>query len=323
MNVCKVGVGSISDCQKPTELKRYAFFLDELRIAGLATTIPILQVIDNQSAAEIKYLSSVGFVQDTPTLNFDNIEDIEDGRKDIIKNSLDELRTTLTCAKSIFDTVTDSAAVLSVDETAFHTNSAAYQMLGNNALAAVTRLNEIHKRLAAVTLRTLHGMDALCVNSLHANPRAGDIDRVIGHQDVINILVDGLCIPDDRTSWQDVLSFRSEYESPQLLRQLRVWVTELIHGKLTYREASEKIDYLKNEYKANARRAGVRATLATVKTMVVGSASMIENSLKLRLAALAEAPFKLLEARAALVEEERKVPGRDLAFMVRVEDRFQ
>jgi hypothetical protein len=53
-----------------------------------------------------------------------------------------------------------------------------------------------------------------------------------------------------------------------------------------------------------------------LKCIVVGGAALVENIAKFKLKDAANIAFKLTEARANLLEEERKAPGRELSFLV-------
>jgi hypothetical protein len=77
-----------------------------------------------------------------------------------------------------------------------------------------------------------------------------------------------------------------------------------------------------DEYRAHMKGAGMKYKFGSLRTVVVGTAALLENVAKFRLKDIAEAPFKLLEARAELLETERKAPGRELAYIIRAQDRF-
>ena len=128
-----------------------------------------------------------------------------------------------------------------------------------------------------------------------------------------------MSIPDDTVPWVDILTFRSEAVSQQQQRALRLWIADVANGKLRFGEASDKIGYLKDEYRAHMKGAGIKIGSATLKTYVVAAAELLESALKLKLKNLAELPFRLIELKANLMEAERKAPGRELAYVVRAE----
>src|SRR5262249_27905655 len=138
----------------------------------------------------------------------------------------------------------------------------------------------------------------------------GSVDLGATEGDLYEILIEGWPAPSDIVPWDDILSFRSEEASQQQLRALRLWVSDMAKGKLTVAEAVDKIEYLKQEYRAYMKGATITMGTSVLRTAIVGAAGFIENIAKFKLKELAEAPFKLFEAKTALLEAERKAPGR-------------
>ena len=91
-------------------------------------------------------------------------------------------------------------------------------------------------------------------------------------------------------------------------------------------DAADKIEDLKEKYKSTLRGSGMRFTLSVVRTLVVGTAELAENlinfPIKLKLKPLFDAPFRVLDARTELLDMERKAPGRELRYLVHVENSF-
>jgi len=153
--------------------------------------------------------------------------------------------------------------------------------------------------------------------------RQRSVDRPVSRSDLYQIIIEGLPVVTDQVPWADILSFRAEPKSQLQQRALRLWITEMATGKLTFGDAIEKIEALKDDYRAHMRGAGVKTWTGTLKTYVVAGAELLESALKLKLKTMAELPFKLIEAKAELWEAERKAPGRELAYVVSVEDEFR
>jgi hypothetical protein len=58
------------------------------------------------------------------------------------------------------------------------------------------------------------------------------------------------------------------------------------------------------------------------KPLIVTAAEIAEDLAKLRPKSLAEAPFKLLDARAALLDEGRTAVGRELQYLFHIDNSF-
>jgi hypothetical protein len=162
----------------------------------------------------------------------------------------------------------------------------------------------------------LEGIDAVCLETVVST----HVDRKANKDDLFEIIVSNISIPDEKIPWHDLLAFKNESRSIQQLRALRLWVTDMSNGKLTYGEAVDKVSYLMDEYRSHLRGAGLKFKAGILRTLVVGAAGVAENVLKFKLKDLAEAPFKMFDARTQLVEAERKAVGRELAYAVRAMD---
>jgi hypothetical protein len=188
------------------------------------------------------------------------------------------------------------------------------RMLGSDANIAY---------IEAFLLRLLRQTDAICIDPFWIGSSDSNVDRNAKDGDLYEIVINGLLLPDGAVPWEDILAFRSESSSQQQLRALRLWIGEMAKGKLTYAQAVDQIEYLKQEYRVHMKGAGIRARNSTLRTLVVGVADIAESAIKLKLKDLAEFPFKLLDAKADLIDADRKAVGRELAYVVRAEDRFR
>jgi hypothetical protein len=177
---------------------------------------------------------------------------------------------------------------------------------------------DVLSRVTAANMR-LKGIDAVYLDSTDGK----NVDRKAGKDQLFEIILDDLHIPHETVPWADVFDFRSDPTSQQQLRALRLWIADMSKGNLTYSEAVDKVEYLKDEYRSHMKGAGIKTANAFIKALVVGGAEVIENALKFRLKNLAETSFKLLEAKGDLLEAERNAPGRELAYVIRAVDSFK
>ena len=148
------------------------------------------------------------------------------------------------------------------------------------------------------------------------------VDRPATREVLYEIIISDIAIPAADVPWQDILSFRTETAAQRQLRMLRRWISEIAKGKLTYAEAVDEIDYLMEEYRASMKATGLRFGMSTIRTLIVTAAEIAEDLAKLRLKSLDEAPFRLLDAHAALLDEERTAVGRELQYLFHIDNSF-
>jgi hypothetical protein len=184
------------------------------------------------------------------------------------------------------------------------------------------RVHALSTRQVALQLRMFGDTNALSLEPIETVAGASAVDRPINSTKMYEIIVRNIPIPDERISWEDLLSFRREPDFRQRVLALRVWLDEVIDGKLTYAQAAQKIEYLVGEFRAHMDAAGLSSSASILKTCVVGTAYIAEHVAKLKLGKLAEQAYGIFEANAKLVEAESKAPGRQLSCIVRAVERF-
>jgi hypothetical protein len=178
-------------------------------------------------------------------------------------------------------------------------------------------------RFEAIHMRLFEQCDAVSLGALRTEGLdRGSVDRRPSRDDLYEIIVEGVPIAHDRVPWEDILSFQAEEESQRQRRALRLWIADTARGTLNIAEAVDKIEHLKDEYRTHIKGSGFKVRGGTLKTFVVAAAGLVESAAKLRLERFAELAFKLIESKAELTEAERKAPGRELAYAVRVQGTF-
>jgi len=291
MAIDRIGVGDIDHLYRMTGLKRYALFFDKIQIA--AFSYGFLDARDR----------SKGYVHDcSGKVDFDFLID-----HDFL---------------SFFDTI-------ELFRENFGESFGDLRRIGEGATGLLSP--DLQQRYAASHLRD-QGADAVCLGPsptpvpvwwyLRPFSDRFSVDRIATKDLLYEIIIDGIPIPEDNVPWQDILTFRAEQTSKEQLRELRLWISETTKGELTYVDAADKIEDLKEKYKSTLRGSGMRFTLSVVRTLVVGTAELAENLIKLKLKPLFDAPFRVLDARTELLDMERKAPGRELRYLVHVENSF-
>ncbi len=128
---------------------------------------------------------------------------------------------------------------------------------------------------------------------------------------IYEIALTGLPIP-DLTSWEDILAFKADKANQHRLRAFHIWVSDVSKTNQTRAEITDRIEYLTQEYVDSL----IKHYRGVLKCFAVGSAALAENMLKLKFKDIAEGAFTIAGAKANLLEDERKAPGRELSFLV-------
>lgn len=173
----------------------------------------------------------------------------------------------------------------------------------------------LEARSLAIQLRAFENTNAVCLQELDYPLPAHNIDRPANTNDLYEIVISDVPIPEDRIPWQDIVQFRTSTDSAKLQRRLRLFIGDLAKGGISYRDAMERIPYLKDEYRRAMKTAGLKYQSSIIRSLFVAV-----NPLKIL--ELGEAIAEIRKSRAILMEDEQKAVGRELAYTIRITQEF-
>src|SRR5215813_3721914 len=178
-------------------------------------------------------------------------------------------------------------------------------------LKARLMYGQLLARITTIDLRE-QGLDAYSVFYSGAIPLMVKTEK----HDVIQIVLDALPTPDDSTSWEQILDYRSDPDSQGKFLALKQWINDVVRAKLSAGEIQDKLDFLIHDYEQHINRHKLKINRGAVQTLIVGSAELVENLMRLKFSALAKSPFFVKNRRIELLEAEASAPGREIAYIV-------
>lgn len=327
-------IGVISNFRLPvasTYLKTYAFFFDEFLVAGGSRPSPLSWRQERSSSTEdldeLNYLYESGILKNG-TIEPGNLKTLPAELAKSYQQQTVEFYNALQKGDSgSFKSKRMFQLRQKIDEAQTQGLNADQLIKEHNALVTdvaselveSTRVFEEAARLLALDQRVFHGQNAVSLENLGFSTA---VDRQAGRNELVQIVVNGIAIPEERIPWNDIIQFREDADSQKRLRDLHLWVSELANGNVSYGDAVNRIESLKDQYRTSIKAAGMKYSMGIVQTIVVGFAGLIEKTFKLKFEELAKAPFELINGGAEYLEAERNAPGRQLSYAVRVENRF-
>jgi len=172
-------------------------------------------------------------------------------------------------------------------------------------------------RIVAAYLRDVEQLDAVPITMRWTTPaHAGASTRVL------QIVIKELPVPDDSHSIEDVLAFRDEMKQANLMQALRVWMNDVASGTARPSEIRDKIEYLIEEYVRELELHRMKKSTLELKRLVVTLPEVLESLLKFRWKDLTSLPFEFREERIELMEEERRLAGREVGYIVHAREKF-
>ena len=123
-----------------------------------------------------------------------------------------------------------------------------FEYLLNNIEPAVVPMFialQLLVRQISVRLRVIDGMGAYPILS-QVVPQM-PTQQTEKHE-VIDVVIKTLPIPDETTSWEQIIEYRNDADARSKFLALRNWMSEVARAKLTPVEIEEKLEYLIDQY---------------------------------------------------------------------------
>jgi hypothetical protein len=188
------------------------------------------------------------------------------------------------------------------------------------AVAAGLDAEVYRARRECIRLRVLHHIDAHLVTSLGKVLSSGsDSDK----HEVVEITLSSLPIPDDSTSWEQIIEYRNDPDSQSKFLALRNWMSEVVRAELTPAETEEKLEYLIDQYQQHMNLHRMKANVGVLETIATTSVEILGDLVSFQWGKAAQALFALKRRKVALLEGELTSPGNEVAYIVKARERFK
>jgi hypothetical protein len=174
-------------------------------------------------------------------------------------------------------------------------------------------------RYTAIQLRELNQTDAYPIFSIASFP---EHDALIYKREVARIVLNELPIPDESTSWEQIIEYRGDPDSQAKFFSLRNWMNEVARAKLTPIEVEQKLEYLISQYHRHMELHKMKTNAGALEVIVVSSAEFLEDLVKFKWGKIAKGLFTLKQRRIALMEGELTAPGSEVAYVIKAREHF-
>ncbi len=137
---------------------------------------------------------------------------------------------------------------------------------------------------------------------------------------VLDLVLQNLPVPDESVPLDEVLACRETLRSK--LHDLHRWMRKIAAGRPTAAEISDEIEQLLSDYERFMDIQRSKRRRSRLETVVVTTAEVAENLFKMKFSRIAQSIFDIRKSHFALVEAELSAPGREVAYIAEVRDRF-
>jgi hypothetical protein len=174
-------------------------------------------------------------------------------------------------------------------------------------------------RYTAAELRQTYGIDAVAVPT---GIEVQNADATAGREAVVRLVLNEFPMPSEANPWEKIQSFRSDSKARGQFSRLKQWINGIGKAGLREYEVSDKLHELLFEYEESMNLNRLKTERGKLEVIITTTAEIADSLVRLKLSAAAQAVFAVKEHKMKLLEEEKKVLGREIAYVVTVRDTF-
>jgi hypothetical protein len=148
-------------------------------------------------------------------------------------------------------------------------------------------------------------------NPTFAEPNAG-------YTPCVEIALKNMPLPPDNLPWEDLIQFRQDPENVEYLRNFRLWLQEQALAANPHL-LQEKLEALLADYRKYMKLAHGQYGEGVWGTIVTTALDAFEQLMNARLGSAIRALVDVRARRIALAQHEMSAPGREVAYLARVQ----
>lgn len=142
-------------------------------------------------------------------------------------------------------------------------------------------------------------------------------------QVVLSLILRKFPIISEQTEISKIIEFKSDKEVKSRYFELIDFVTSLSKTELSVKEIEDKIEYLFFKYQENLDLHKLKYTTSVLETICVTSAQIIENIVRFKFSEVIKSIFDIGKGEIEKLESEKVLEGRELSYLVKIEQQFK
>jgi hypothetical protein len=141
--------------------------------------------------------------------------------------------------------------------------------------------------------------------------------------DVVNLVLENIPLPNENTPWEDIFEFKRNPDNKGRLAGLRYWINKAVNSGFTAPEIRDELEFFLYQYRKSLEIHKIKYQTGILKTIVVGSAEILESVVKLKFSNIAKGLFSAQQSKAELLNAELTSPGHELSYIYKAQSVFK
>jgi hypothetical protein len=182
-----------------------------------------------------------------------------------------------------------------------------------------TAVYDVFTRLRVLELEKNFGLRATPI--LNLPPPTEGTSESPELSEVLAIGLDYLPVPSPSSSWEDILDAREELHDKRWA--FRRFLRGLAGTAKTEPEIRDEIEWSLNEYRNAMRLNRLKTARSALEFFVIRPIEFVENLVKFNWSKIAKGALSVRKRKIELMEAEQNAPGREVAYVLETQKRFQ
>ncbi|WP_109831178.1 hypothetical protein [Reichenbachiella versicolor] len=184
---------------------------------------------------------------------------------------------------------------------------------------AVPEISSTPLRFTASELRKLKNIDAIAISTPEGEQ---DIDAPITRSSTIRITLSEFPMPADNVPWENIFDFKSDKANTSKFIRLKSWMNRISKTGLKEYELQDELRELLYTYEEGLKLCNMKSQKGALEVILTTSAEVAENILRIKPSKAVSSLFSVREQKIKLLEEEKKLLGREVAYIVSANSKF-
>ncbi len=175
-------------------------------------------------------------------------------------------------------------------------------------------------RLDTINLRNLNEINEFYPYLMNSMSLFNEKEK---KQTVIQFILNDIPTPDNSVSWEHIIEYRSDEDIKNKYLTLLNWINKISNSNLKLSEIKEEYDYLFSEYKKQFKLHKMKFNNSKIEIIINASVNFLSNIGTGNYTTSLKDIFQFNLKNAQLLQEESKLPGKEIAYIYHTVNKFK
>lgn len=180
-------------------------------------------------------------------------------------------------------------------------------------------IDDYDTRLKSILINQQHSdIRAFAITSLNSY----DLDNtqvITNPAEVLSIVCEQFPTITKEASWEQILEFKNDKDSYLKYLKLLNWATTVSKAGYSVAEMRDYVEFVTLDYIESLRLHKLKFELTRFQAFFIFMVEIIENLAKLKFSDIAKMPIEIRKQKVEMLEEERLLPGSEIAYFIKAQ----